>query len=172
MEKMAKFEKVSFGVFKEACEKLCPELSLDEITAAYESIKLPRRATKGSAGYDFFSPLSLQSGIKKGDAFTFPTGVRCKMKEGWVLVICPRSGMGFKTGIHLANTVGVIDQDYYYSDNEGHIMVKLVNDASLARDIEIHWGDAICQGLFLPFGIVEGDDAQKSRNGGFGSTGK
>ncbi len=172
MGTVAKFEKVSFEVFREACKAVVPHLTGDDIITAYSEIRLPRRATKGSAGYDFFSPVTLPEGLKKGDSFTFPTGIRCKMNEGWVLLICPRSGMGFKTGIHLANTVGVIDQDYYYSDNEGHIMVKLVNDSSLARTAAIHSGEAICQGILLPFGTAEGDSAQRTRNGGFGSTGK
>ena len=92
------------------------------------------------------------------------------MNEGWVLLIAPRSGIGFKTGSRLANTVGVIDQDYYYSDNEGHIMVKLVNEGALSRDLTVAKGSAFCQGILLPFGIAEGDDTTATRNGGFGST--
>ena len=171
MNAIAKFEKVSFEVYKQACESLLPQLSTDEIITAYENIRLPRRATAGSAGYDFFSPIKLDGGLKKGGDFTFPTGIRCKMDEGWVLVLAPRSSMGFKSGVHLANTVGIIDQDYYYSDNEGHIMVKLVNDSSLAKTLKISCGDAFCQGVLLPFGTAEGDDAAAKRNGGFGSTG-
>ncbi len=168
----AKFEKVSFSIFADSCRKLMPQLGEDDISAAYESITLPRRATKGSAGYDFFSPISLPSCLKAGESFTFPTGIRCKMDEGWVLLICPRSGMGFKTGVRLANTIGVIDQDYYFSDNEGHIMVKLVNESALSSAIEINCGTAFCQGLLLPFGIAENDSANAIRNGGFGSTSK
>ena len=166
----AKFEKVSFEIFKKSCEDLALGMNTDEIITAYEEIKLPNRATKGSAGYDFFSPLTITGGLQKNSAFIFPTGIRCKMEEGWVLIICPRSGMGFKSGIRLANTVGVIDQDYYYSDNEGHIMVKLVNESTLAKNLHIKRGDAICQGILLPFGIAQGDQADGIRNGGFGSS--
>ena len=81
---------------------------------------------------------------------------------------------GFKFGIHLANTGGIIDEDYYGSDNEGHIFIKLVNDSvlSTAKPMEIKKGDAFCQGIFVPFGITVDDDATEIRNGGFGSTGK
>lgn len=168
MQTVARFEKVSFEVFKEACVKL-GFTNTDEIITAYEEIRLPRRATKGSAGYDFFSPLGVT--LQKGEAFVFPTGIRCRMDEGWVLSIYPRSGMGFKTGVRLANTVGIIDQDYYFSDNEGHIMVKFVNESTIGKSMKISRGDAFCQGVLLPFGIAEGDDAQAERNGGFGSSG-
>lgn len=169
MQTIARFEKVSFVAFKEACISLGIK-NTDKIITAYEEICLPRRATKGSAGYDFFSAFDVD--LKKGGACVFPTGIRCKMEEGWVLSLYPRSGMGFKTGLRLANTVGIIDQDYYYSDNEGHIMVKLVNDSSLGKDISIKRGNAICQGVLLPFGIAEGDNAENIRNGGFGSSGE
>lgn len=170
MQTAAKFEKVSFQVFRDSCAALEMPLDADGVITAYEEIILPKRATKGSAGYDFFSPITLTLG--KGESAVIPTGIRCKMNEGWVLALCPRSGMGFKTGIHLANTIGIIDQDYYFSDNEGHIMLKLVNDSALARRITIESGSAMCQGILLPFGIAEGDDAAAERNGGFGSTGK
>ena len=168
MEIIAKFEKVSFEKFKESCEALRLPVNNADVIAAYEKVRLPRRATKGSAGYDFFATFSVS--LKKGESFVFPTGVRCKMNEGWALNLFPRSGMGFKTGARLANTVGIIDQDYYYSDNEGHIMVKLLNDGVMGKHVTISVGDAICQGIFLPFGIAEGDTALRERNGGFGST--
>ena len=170
METVARFEKVSFEVFRRSCSDLGLTLDTDEIITAYEEIRLPRRATKGSAGYDFFSTIDFS--LKKGDSVVVPTGIRCKMNEGWVLSIYPRSGHGFKTGIRLANTVGIIDQDYYFSDNEGHIMVKLVNDGVMGKALSAGGGDAICQGVLLPFGIAEGDDVSAVRNGGFGSSGK
>ena len=80
----------------------------------------------------------------------------------------PRSGLGFKFRLMLNNTVGVIDSDYYYSDNEGHIHIKLFNGGS--RRLEIAAGEAFAQGIFLPFGITEDDSATAKRNGGFGST--
>lgn len=168
METIARFEKVSIEEFTKACNKLLPCLNQEDIEKAYEEIRLPRRATKGSAGYDFFTPIDFT--MYEGSAFTFPTGIRCKMNDGWVLSLYPRSGMGFKTGVHLANTVGIIDSDYYNSDNEGHIMIKLVTDGVMKKDFSADCGSAVCQGIFLPFGIAEGDDTTEVRNGGFGST--
>lgn len=168
METIARFEKVSIEEFTKACNKLLPRLNQADIEKAYKEIHLPRRATKGSAGYDFFTPVEFD--VQSGNSITFPTGIRCKMNDGWVLSLYPRSGMGFKTGVRLANTVGIIDSDYYNSDNEGHIMVKLVNDGVLGKGFNANCGNAVCQGIFLPFGIAEGDDTTEVRNGGFGST--
>lgn len=178
MNRIAKFEKVSKKQFKKDWLDTFPnEFSgLDEkvidniIDEIYDSIKLPKRATSGSAGYDFYCPSNLELGVDK--AVKIPTGIRCKMNSDWVLMGFPRSGHGFKYGIHLANTAGIIDEDYYYSDNEGHIFIKLVNDSiiGMAQPIEIKKGDAFCQGIFLPFGITEDDEVTKVRNGGFGST--
>ena len=96
--------------------------------------------------------------------------MRCEIDPGWVLMIFPRSGLGFKYHCSLANTVGVIDEDYFYADNEGHIMVKLVNRGNKTMHIEA--GDKMCQGVFLPYGITHNDSAKGERHGGFGSTGK
>jgi dUTP pyrophosphatase len=140
MERIAKFERIS-GFFDN---------------------RLPERATAGSAGYDFFAPedITLPGTVK--------TGVRVKVIPGYVLCIFPRSGLGFKYGVRLANTVGVIDSDYYNADNEGHIMIKLECDTPLT----IKAGERFAQGIFLPFGITEDDNAAGERSGGFGSTGK
>lgn len=170
MNTIAKFEKVSREEFRKAIRNLKINATDDCIDDIYNNIHLPKRATKGSAGYDFYSSFGFD--IKQGDSIIIPTGVRCRMQEGWVLTLYPRSGMGFKTGTRLANTVGVIDSDYYFSDNEGHIMLKLVNDGVLGRDVCINVGDGICQGILFPFGITEDDNAIAIRNGGFGSTDK
>lgn len=168
MNTVAKFEKVSREEFKKSMENL--DWYSEIVDMIYDNIRLPKRATKGSAGYDFYSPFRID--ITQGGSMIIPTGIRCKIDEGWVLTLCPRSGMGFKTGTRLANTVGVIDSDYYFSDNEGHIMLKLVNDGVLGKDVSIKTGDGICQGIFLPFGVTEDDNATAIRNGGFGSTDK
>lgn len=168
MNSIAAFEKVGYDVFYDLCRK--EGIGSENAKAAYDGIKLPRRATVGSAGYDFFSPFNIT--IEAGGCAVIPTGIRCRMNEGWVLALFPRSGLGFKTGMHLANTVGIIDSDYYYSDNEGHILVKIVNDSSLAAELTISSGSAFCQGIFLPFGTAEGDDTSEIRNGGFGSSGR
>ena len=168
MNTVAKFEKVSKEEFGKSIKNLCFDLEI--VDKLYNNIRLPKRATKGSAGYDFYSPIDCI--FTQGQSIVIPTGIRCKMQEGWVLTLYPRSGMGFKTGTRLANTVGVIDSDYYFSDNEGHIMLKLVNDGVLGKDVSIKTGDGICQGIFLPFGVIEDDNATAIRNGGFGSTDK
>jgi dUTP pyrophosphatase len=81
----------------------------------------------------------------------------------------PRSGLGFKYGVRLANTIGNIDSDYWQSDNEGHIMLKIV----AAKDFSIKKGDRIAQGVILPYFTVDDDEPlSNKRNGGFGSTDK
>lgn len=136
-------------------------------------IPLPRRATAGSAGYDFICPTDVT--LQPGDAITIPTGIRCEMQPGWVLMIFPRSGLGFKQQMRLANTVGVIDADYFHAANEGHIMVRIVNGQSLTGSsnlLTIAKGERFCQGVFLPHGLAEEDEVLADREGGFGSTGK
>ena len=134
----------------------------------YEVINLPARATKFSAGYDFVSPLTFT--LNPGETIKIPTGIRCGMNTDWVLMIYPRSGLGFKYQICLANTIGVVDADYYFSNNEGHIFVKLVNRGD--KSVHINLGDAFAQGIFMEYGITEDDRVETSRNGGFGSTDK
>lgn len=169
--KIAKFEKVSFKQFeKDWIDAMGYTYSSAVIKEIYNSIKLPQRATTGSAGYDFFIPEKLT--IATNLSYKIPTGIRCKIDEGWVLKLYPRSGLGFKYGIHLANTVGIVDEDYFYSDNEGHIFVKIMNDSTLANIIRFDRGDAFCQGIFVPFGITVDDNATQKRNGGLGSTTK
>lgn len=129
-------------------------------------IPLPKRATSGSAGYDFFTPDEIA--LAPGESISVPTGIRARISEGWVLFLLPKSGLGCKYRLVLDNTVGVIDSDYYRSDNEGHILVKLTNCGSKPLAIKKH--AAFCQGVFLPFGITESDAADGVRNGGFGST--
>ncbi len=131
-------------------------------------IPLPKRATSGSAGYDFYAPEGFA--LAPGESISIPTGIRAKIDCGWVLFLLPKSGLGCKYRLTLNNTVGVIDSDYYYSDNEGHIIVKLTNCGSLPLEIKKH--SAFCQGVFLPFGITLSDCADGIRNGGFGSTAK
>ena len=123
MKRIAKFYKVSFEQFEESWKDDFPETSPEEIREIYEKIKLPARATKGSAGYDFFSPIDFE--LKPGETLKIPTGIRVSMEEDWVLCIFPRSGLGFKYRLQMNNTVGVIDSDYYDSDNEGHIFLKI-----------------------------------------------
>lgn len=159
-----KFEKVSIDNYKKAY------VSKESALSDYKNIKLPQRATPGSAGYDFFSPLNIK--IRPGTSATIPTGIKCDLDADKVLMIYPRSSFGFKYGAMLANTVGVIDSDYYDNDdNEGNIVVKLTNNGS--KELEIKVGDRFCQGIITQFFVVDKDIAlKKKRKGGVGSTSK
>ena len=95
-----------------------------------------------------------------------------RINEGWALLIYPRSSLGFKYRLQLDNSVGIIDSDYYYSDNEGHIFIKLTNDSRDGKELCVKAGEAFAQGIFMPYGLCEDDAADGVRNGGFGSTNK
>lgn len=150
MNRIAEFFRVSKEQFGHDC---------------YENITLPRRATSGSAGYDFIAPYDFT--LEVGEEIIIDTGVRARIDDGWVLVILPRSSSGFKYGVRLANTAGVIDSDYFNADNEGHIKIKLVG---AVKPFSVKAGDAFAQGIFLPYGITVDDDCVEERHGGFGST--
>lgn len=169
MERIAKFEKVSFKQFSADFKNIFPQMPEEKIREIYEEIPLPKRATAGSAGYDLFLPCGIF--LDPGEGMTIPTGIRAKISEGWVLNIFPRSGLGFKFRLQLDNTVGIIDSDYYNSENEGHIMIKVTNDSKSGKSLSLESGKGFAQGIFLPFGITEDDSADGVRNGGFGSTG-
>lgn len=143
-------------------------INMDDVKKIYDSIQLPIRATSGSAGYDFKSPITFI--LKPGQTIKIPTGIKVKIDDGWVLKCYPRSGLGFKYRLQLNNTVGIIDSDYYYSDNEGHIFAKLTNDTKEGKTVEITAGSGFMQGIFVEYGITLDDDATEIRNGGFGST--
>ena len=159
---IAKFEKVSKKQFKEDLEKL---LVVDD-ESIYDDINIPKRATSGSAGYDFYSPVKVI--LKPNETIKIPTGIRCKIDDGYVLEIYPRSSLGFKYQLSLLNTVGIIDSDYYNADNEGHIIVGLVNRGD--REIVIEKGDRFVQGIFLKYYLALEEDNFDRRRGGFGST--
>lgn len=170
MRRIAQFHKVSPEQFLGAMREDFPQYTETDIQDIYDSIKLPSRATRGSAGYDFFAPFSFS--LAPGATIKVPTGIRAEMEEDWVLKLYPRSGLGFKFRLQLNNTVGIIDSDYFYSDNEGHIFVKLTNDSNEGRTVEVTAGTGVVQGIFLEYGVTVDDDAQGVRNGGFGSTTK
>lgn len=94
------------------------------------------------------------------------------IEDGWVLKLYPRSGLGFKYHLQLNNTVGIIDSDYYFSDNEGHIFAKLTNDSNEDKTLSISQGTVFIQEIFVEYGITVDDDVEAIRNGGFGSTTK
>lgn len=162
------FEKVSWEQFLKDYKSRFP-WSKDYIEFVYENIKMPQRATKDSMGYDFFAPFEIM--LNPYETIVIPTGIRFKsIIEGWGLLLYPRSGLGFKYRLQLNNTVGVIDADYYYSDNEGHIFIKITNDTNEEKYINIKMGEGFAQGILTPFGLVVGDNVTEIRNGGFGST--
>ncbi len=171
MNKVGEFEKVSYKQFYKAMSEIIDTEYKDEfIQMAYDALELPKRATSGSAGYDFKAPFSFE--LHPGETIKIPTGIRVKIEDGWWLGCLPRSGLGFKYRLQLNNTMGVIDSDYYYSDNEGHIFAKITNDSNEGKAIEVKAGDGFMQAIFIPYGITYSDSADGVRNGGMGSTGK
>ena len=170
MQTIAKFLKISKEQFINDFKNTLDNYDESQIENIYESIKLPKRATIGSAGYDFYTPINFT--LKPQETINIPTGIRVKINEGWVLAIFPRSGLGFKYRLQLNNTVGIIDSDYFNSDNEGHIFIKITNDSNENKTVELNAGQGFAQGIFMPFGLVEDDDTTDQRNGGFGSTTK
>lgn len=170
MNKIAKFYKVSLDQFTNDFKNTFPDYDTNTITQIYENITLPKRATKGSAGYDFYTPIAFT--LKPHQTIKIPTGIRVSMNDDWVLALFPRSGLGFKYRLQLNNTVGIIDSDYFHSDNEGHMFIKITNDSNEDKVLDLEAGQGFVQGIFFPFGIVEDDDTTETRNGGFGSTSK
>ena len=158
---IGRFEKVSKEQFKKDLKDL---LNVEE--DLYDNIVIPSRATKGSAGYDFTCPIDIT--IKPGELVKIPSGIRAYIDEGYVLNIYPRSSLGFKYQLSLANTTGIIDADYYNAQNEGHIIVALVNRGN--KGIVIKAGDRFVQGIFFSFFTVDEQEVNKERIGGFGSS--
>ena len=171
MPKVGMFQRVTCEQFKQDYKNYITDIEGQVPTNTdiiYEGVQLPTRATTGSAGYDFYSPVAFV--LHPGESINFPTGIRAYIEDGWALKIYPRSSLGFKYQTMLANTVGIIDCDYYYGYNEGHIWVKLVNHGD--KDLIVKRGDRVVQGIFEPYGITYGDNAEAQRIGGFGSSGR
>jgi len=171
MKRIAEFYKVSFNQFEKDYKNLFPEstLSEDELRDMYDKIKLPLRATSGSAGYDFYLPFEIT--LKAGEQITIPTGVRFKCEQEYALFIFSKSGLGTRNRLQLNTTVSIIDSDYFYSDNEGHMMYRIIHDSKNPEDVlNLKQGKGFLQGVFIPYGITESDNATGVRNGGFGST--
>ena len=162
MSGVARFMHVSPQRFRADWQEAFPDAAIPELPP------LPRRATAGSAGYDFLSPQAFS--LAPGESLRIPTGVRARIDDGWVLMLFPRSGLGVKYRLQLNNTVGIVDADYFGARNEGHIFIKLFNAGD--RTVCVEAGEAFAQGIFLPFGLTDDDDARGERTGGFGSTGR
>ena len=178
MDRIARFEKVSRDRFIKDYMDVFGNKDMDqtwtkaleeEASKAYDEIKIPVRATSGSAGYDICTPFDIT--VLPGHSVKIPTGIRVTMREDYCLFIMPRSGLGSKFRFQLNNTTGVIDSDYYFSENEGHIFVPMINDSRDDKTVTLKSGSAFAQGVFCSFGITEDDDAKGLRDGGFGSTG-
>lgn len=160
IDKVRGFEKISKNQFNK---------DFEGFNVIYEDIKIPKRSTSKSAGYDCFAPIDIK--LEPNEEIKIPTGIRSYMLDNEKLGALPRSGHGFKYYLRLANTQGVIDADYYDSDNEGHIFVKLRNEGH--KTLEIKKGQGMCQLIFSKYLLADGDDYTGDvRNGGFGSTDK
>ena len=162
---MNKFYKVSFEEFNK---------NFDDILKAknmYDDIILPKRATKHSAGYDFFAPFDFE--LRGGESIKIPTGIKCDMNEDLFLAIVPRSSLGFKYKMRLANTLGVVDCDYFDNENnEGHIFIKISNENNENKTLKVNKGEAFAQGIFFKYFLTEDDNVTETRTGGIGSTNK
>ena len=172
-KRVAKFEKVTYKQFEKDWMDTYGIDELDDnlrrrIESIYNGIELPKRATKFSAGYDFYAPETFI--LEPNKYIKIPTGIRCTMHNNYVLQIYPRSSLGFKYMLVPMNLVPIVDSDYYYSDNEGHIFMKMKNCGD--KTVMVTAGDAFCQGIFVEYGITEDDNVSDVRNGGMGSTDK
>lgn len=161
---IAQFYKVSAEEYGKA------RINSKACATEYAKLSLPKRATVGSAGYDFFAPFDFE--LKSGESCKIPTGIRAEISDGWVLMLFPRSSLGFKYRLQMDNTVGIIDSDYFNAENEGHIFIKLTNDGRSGKTLSVKAGDAFAQGVFLPYGITKDDYVENVRTGGLGSTDK
>ena len=175
---MIRFEKVSFEQYYIDRKKSDKYITKPQAEEEYKYIRLPKRATVDSAGYDFFAPYAFDlhkyyanfdyHDIRKNPVL-IPTGIRWVTdNKDVVLLMFPRSSLGFMHNFSLYNTVGVIDSGYFCSDNEGHIMAKV----SANDNISIEQGKAFMQGIIVPFIKTDDDDTTEIRNGGLGSTDK
>lgn len=159
-----RFAKVSYEQYASTSNKPNDNKLLNE----YMNIKLPKRVTRKSAGYDFFAPWSFT--LQPGETIKVPSGIRVFLDDDRFLMCAPRSGLGFKYRVQLDNTLGIIDADYVESDNEGHIFFKITNDTHDNKTVTVNQGDGFVQGIIIKYDVTEDDDACDVRNGGFGST--
>ena len=159
---------MSIARFMKVSEAQYVETMGDRERMPLGEIPLPRRATAGSAGYDFVSPVEVT--VPAGGSALIPTGIRAEMEPGWVLMLFPRSSLGFRHALRLSNTVGVIDSDY-----RGEIMVALHNHSN--KDLWVSDHERIAQLVIVPYlnvDFVESEELDETERGagGFGSTGK
>lgn len=171
MVRVGKFEKVSHKQFAKDIKATFGDKYFDaQIGYMHDDIKLPKRATKQSAGNDIYAPFDIT--LSPNQTIKIPTGIRVHIEDGWLLQCYPRSGLGFKYRLQLDNSVGIIDGDYINSDNEGHIFAKITNDTKEDKIVFIEKGSAFMQGIFVQYGITFDDEVTEVRIGGLGSTSK
>ena len=193
----SEFEKVPYDEFAKAAKKYVYTNSGDYediIREDYNNIKLPAQATSGSCGHDFKYPFKIMPKPSYSDKtgrckIIIPTGIRVFLQQTLAMFIFPRSSYGFKYDIELANSVGIIDSDYYHAENYGHIMIALSITTASEADIkaamivaENMWNrssilpvniakdEAFAQGVIMPFVIASGAGTFNKRIGGIGST--
>lgn len=144
-------------------------LKFEAVKNAPFKVRLPKRSTKNSAGYDFFSPYPFSIG--SGETVVVKTWVKAKMPHDVCLILLERSSWGIRKGITIPNSVGLIDSDYYGNkDNDGNIMFAFTNHGK--EPLEVKAGERIGQGVFLPYLITDDDISGGERTGGIGSTDK
>ena len=174
-----KFEKVSKETFRLALVDSFIKPGKNEDKFEYSSsciaeeildfIDLPKRSTVASAGYDFQVPFDMV--IHPGETVIIPTGIKVKLDPDKVLMIAPRSSIGIKKRLKLANTQAYIDADYYNNpSNEGHILIALTSEND--HNVTLERKDKIAQGIIIQYFTTEDDDCTETRTGGIGSTGE
>ena len=160
---MRGFEKISYKQFKKDFK------NMKDILKKYKSLKKPVRATKCSAGYDFFAPFDIV--LNPGESIKIPTGIKAYFGPDEMLMLLNKSSIGFKYNIRLLNQVGIIESDYYNNiDNEGHMWVAIKNEGE--KVFKVNQGEKYFQGIFVKFLICDDDNEERERKGGIGSTGK
>ena len=167
------FEKVSFEAFQKDMMQYKPINFLGGITQeTYNAIQLPKRKTQYSAGYDICTPVDIT--IPAGERRIVPTGIKAVFNEDemttWHLQMYVRSSVGIKDGVVLMNGTGVIDSDYQFAENDGDMMLALLNTSQ--SQVKYKAGDRICQAVFCLHGITSDDKTSDVRRGGIGSTGR
>lgn len=167
-----RFEKVKYEAFEHDMMQYRPISFMGgEVEDAYNNIVMPVRKTKYSAGYDICTPIAIT--IPSGQRRVIPTGIKAVFNEdemsSWHLQMYVRSSVGIKDGIVLTNGTGVVDPDYAFSDNDGDMMLALLNTSD--KIVKYNAGDRICQAIFAIHGLTSDDKASGDRTGGVGSTG-
>lgn len=166
-----RFERVKFEAFKNDMAMYRPiNFMSGEVEKAYDGIKIPVRKTKYSAGYDICIPIDIS--IPSGQRRVIPTGIKVVFGEDemstWHLQMYVRSSVGIKDGIVLTNSTGIIDSDYQFAENDGDMMLPLLNTSD--KLVQYKAGDRICQAVFMIHGLTSDDNASGDRIGGIGST--